>query len=145
MYFLVVISSDRGLCGAFNNNVFKAAVNVINEKYSYESKHDGVHILPLGKKSYEYFSKRNYQVVDDYYGIFGDLSFDQAKVAAEYVMKSFVDGGYDKVELIYNEFKNVATQILQVEQFLPVEQVEATEDDGASSFTPIRSISISHL
>lgn len=132
---LVVISSDRGLCGAFNNNVFKAAVNVINEKYSYENKHDGVHILPLGKKSYEFFSKRNYQVIDDYYGIFGDLSFDQAKVAAEYVMKSFVDGDYDKVELIYNEFKNVATQILQVEQFLPVEQVEATAEETESSFT----------
>ncbi|WP_422360583.1 ATP synthase F1 subunit gamma [Reichenbachiella sp.] len=132
---LVVISSDRGLCGAFNNNVFKAAVNLINEKYSYEQKHDGVYILPLGKKSFEFFSKRNYNVVDDYYGIFGDLSFDQAKVAAEYVMKSFVDGGYDKVELIYNEFKNVATQILQVEQFLPVEQVEASEEETESSFT----------
>ncbi|WP_456459595.1 ATP synthase F1 subunit gamma [Reichenbachiella sp.] len=132
---LVVVSSDRGLCGAFNNNVFKATVNLIEEKYSYESKHDGVHILPLGKKAFEFFSKRNYQVVDNFYGIFGDLSFDQAKVAAEYVMKSFVDGDYDKVELVYNEFKNVATQILQVEQFLPVEQVEATAEEAESAFT----------
>ena len=132
---LVVVSSDRGLCGAFNNNVFKATVNLIKEKYSYEEKHDGVHILPLGKKAYEFFSKRNYQVIDDYYTIFGDLSFDQAKVAAEFVMKSFVDGDFDKVDLIYNEFKNVATQVLQVEQFLPVEQVEVVEEESTSKFT----------
>lgn len=132
---LVVISSDRGLCGAFNNNVFKATVNLIKEKYSYEDKHDGVHILPLGKKAYEFFSKRNYQVVDDYYSIFGDLSFDTAKTAAEYVMKSFVDGGYDKVELVYNEFKNVATQVLQVEQFLPVQQVETKEEESTSNYS----------
>lgn len=133
---LVVISSDRGLCGAFNNNVFKATVNLIKEKYSYEEKHDGVHILPLGKKSFEFFSKRNYQVIEDYYGIFGELSFEKAKTAAEYVMKTFVDGGYDKVELVYNEFKNVATQILQVEQFLPVQQIEVKEEEeSTSSFT----------
>ncbi|MEP2024421.1 MAG: ATP synthase F1 subunit gamma [Reichenbachiella sp.] len=132
---LVVISSDRGLCGAFNNNVFKATVNLIKEKYSYEEKHDGVHILPLGKKSFEFFSKRNYQVIDNYYGIFGDLTFEQSKVAAEYVMKSFVEGAYDKVELVYNEFKNVATQILQVEQFLPVAAVEESEEESTSSFT----------
>ncbi|MEO9803182.1 MAG: ATP synthase F1 subunit gamma [Reichenbachiella sp.] len=131
---LVVVTSDRGLCGAFNNNVFKAAVALIKEKYSYEDKHGGVHILPIGKKAFEYFSKRNYQVIDNYYGLFSDLSFEKAKVAAEHVMKSFVDGEFDKVELVYNEFKNVATQILRVEQFLPVEQVDSAEEEVAGSF-----------
>lgn len=131
---LVVVSSDRGLCGAFNNNAFKATVSLIKEKYSYEEKHDGVHILPVGKKAFEYFSKRGYKVIDTYYSLFSDLSFDKAKVAAEYVMRSYVDGDFDKVELIYNEFKNVATQILRVEQFLPLEQVQSEEESGTGGF-----------
>ncbi|MEO9966175.1 MAG: ATP synthase F1 subunit gamma [Reichenbachiella sp.] len=131
---IVVVSSDRGLCGAFNNNVFKATVALIKEKYSYEDKHDGVHILPIGKKAYEYFNKRNYQVIDTYYSLFSDLTFEKAKKAAEFVMKSFVDGEFDKVDLIYNEFKNVATQLLQVEQFLPIEQLVVDEDASQSEF-----------
>jgi len=123
---LVVVSSDRGLCGAFNNNAFKETVKLIKTKYSYEQKHDGVHIFPVGKKSYEYFSKRGYQVVGDHYQLFQDLNFDHARAAAEQIMDAFVKGTYDKVELVYNEFKNVATQVLKVEQFLPVEQVAGT-------------------
>lgn len=126
---LVVVSSDRGLCGAFNNNAFKEAIKVIDAKYSYEKKHNGVHIFPVGKKAYEYFSKRGYQVVDDHYELMHDLNFDNAKAAAEQIMKGFSDGTYDKVELIFNEFKNVATQILRVEQFLPIEQAE--QEEGA--------------
>lgn len=132
---LVVVTSDRGLCGAFNANVFKATVARIKERYSYEDKHDGVHILPIGKKAFEYFSKRNYQVIDDYYGLFSDLSFEKAKAAAEHVMKSFVGGEFDKVELVYNEFKNVATQILRVEQFLPIEQSESEEEEVVNDFS----------
>lgn len=119
---LVVISSDRGLCGAFNNNVFKETVKLINSKYSYEKKTGGVYILPIGKKSFEYFKKRGYQVISDYAGIFGDLNFDNAREAAEFAMNGFAGGEFDKVDLIYNEFKNVATQILRTEQFLPVVQ-----------------------
>ncbi len=120
----VVISSDRGLCGAFNNNVFKETIKTIDSKYSYEKKHNGIHIFPIGKKSYEYFSKRGYQVVGDHYELLHDLNFDNARVAAERIMRDFKDGVYDKVELVYNEFKNVATQLLRVEQFLPVQAVE---------------------
>lgn len=130
---LVVISSDRGLCGAFNNNVFKATVALIKEKYADVEQNGGLHILPLGKKSFEFFSKRNYQVNDKYAGLFGNLSFEVAKGAAEEVMKSFVDGKFDKVELVYNEFKNVATQILQVEQFLPVAPLEQPEEEAATT------------
>ncbi|UXX80140.1 ATP synthase F1 subunit gamma [Reichenbachiella carrageenanivorans] len=133
---LVVISSDRGLCGAFNNNVFKATVALIKEKYADVEQDGGLHILPLGKKSFEYFSKRDYQVIDKYYGLFSNLSFEEAKGTAEEVMKSFVDGKYDRVELVYNEFKNVATQVLQVEQFLPVATLEQPEEETTTfSFT----------
>ena len=128
---LVVVSSDRGLCGAFNNNAFKATLKMINEKYSYEYKHNGVHILPIGKKAYEYFKKRGYNVIVDYYQMFSDLSFDRAKAAAEFAMEGFVNKRFDVVELIYNEFKNVATQVLKTEQFLPIpeSELEVVTDD----------------
>ncbi|MFY0626537.1 MAG: ATP synthase F1 subunit gamma [Reichenbachiella sp.] len=131
---IVVVSSDRGLCGAFNNNAFKETIKLINSKYSYEKKRGGIHIFPVGKKAFEYFSKRGYQVVSDHYELMHNLNFDNAKLAAEQIMKDFVDGAYDKVDIVYNEFKNVATQILRVEQFLPVESantdVEGVEPDS---------------
>jgi len=124
---LVIITSDRGLCGAFNSNAIKAALATINEKYTEQKSNNGLWIMPIGKKAYEYFKKRNYQVVHDYYDIFGDLSFDRVKEAAQYAMSGFLKGDYDRVEIVYNEFKNVATQILQVEQFLPINRVEQVE------------------
>lgn len=124
---VVVVTSDRGLCGAFNTNSVKAALALIKEKYEEQERNNNLWILPLGKKAYEYFNKRNYQVIEDYYGIFGELSFDKAKEAAEYSMQGFLDGKFDAVELVYNEFKNVATQILKAEQFLPISKVETDE------------------
>lgn len=116
---LIVITSDRGLCGAFNSNIFKATRSHIAEKYAmYEQ--GGLTILPIGKRSYEFFRKRGYQVIDEYYEIFHDLNFENAMEVAEYAMNGFVDGTYDQVEIIYNEFKNVATQIIRKEQFLPI-------------------------
>jgi F-type H+-transporting ATPase subunit gamma len=124
---IVVVTSDRGLCGAFNTNSVKTALALINEKYQDQERNNNLWILPLGKKAFEYFKKRNYQVVEDYYGIFGDLSYDKAKKAAEFAMKGFLKGDFDAVELVYNEFKNVATQILRAEQFLPITKEEGTE------------------
>lgn len=121
---LVVISSDRGLCGSFNSNIFKRALALIKEKYSSVQSNGGLYILPVGKRSLEFFTKRKFQVIEDYSTLFGDLTFDNAKVAAEHAMNGFVGGEYDKIELIYNEFKNVATQILRTEQFLPIAQSE---------------------
>ncbi|PIB37306.1 ATP synthase F1 subunit gamma [Reichenbachiella sp. 5M10] len=130
---LVVVSSDRGLCGAFNNNVFKAAISAVEKKYSYENKHDGVHILPIGKKAFEYFSKRNYQVIKGYQDMFQDLTFDKVREAAEYVMESFESSAYDKVDLIYNESKNVATQIVRTEEFLPLQSESVSEERPSKS------------
>jgi len=120
---LVVESSDRGLCGGFNNNVFKRTVALIAEKYAGQE----VTIMPLGKRSLEYFKKRNYTVIEDFSKVFEKLNFDGAMKAAEYAMNAFVSNEFDQVEIIYNEFKNVATQILKNEQFLPVVQEEDEE------------------
>lgn len=130
---IVVITSDRGLCGAFNTNVIKAGLNLINENYREQERNNQLWILPLGNKAYDFFSKKDYQVIDNFYKIFGDLSFDKSKEAAEFVMQKFLDEDFDKVELVYNEFKNVATQILKTEQFLPIIQEEKEEAISTST------------
>jgi F-type H+-transporting ATPase subunit gamma len=117
---IVSVSADRGLSGSFNSNIFKATNRLINEKYSAQLKTGNVTILPLGKKAFEYFGKRNMPVVNDHYSVFQGLSFGKVSRVAEWLMDSFKTGHYDKIEIVYNEFKNVATQALQTEQFLPV-------------------------
>ena len=131
---VVVITSDRGLCGGFNANVIKAGLNLIEEKYQEQERSNNLAILPLGKKAYDYFSKRDYQVIGDFYEIYSHLSFNKAKEAAEFAMQGFVNGEFDSVELIYNEFKNVATQILRVEQFLPIVSDEQEEKKDSTEY-----------
>ena len=131
---VVVVTSDRGLCGAFNANAIKAALALIDEKYTEQERNGNLWILPIGKKAFEYFNKRGYQVVDDYHGIFGELSFDKVKEAAEFAMDGFLNEAFDSVELVYNEFKNVATQILKTEQFLPIVKVESGEVEDSTDY-----------
>ncbi len=126
---LVVVSSDRGLCGAFNSNVFKHTVALIEEKYSYISSGGGLHIMPIGRRSKEYFEKRGYHCISDYSEMFHNLDFDHVEEAVKHAMDSFIHEEYDQIEIIYNEFKNVATQILRNEQFLPISQSTTEEDD----------------
>lgn len=117
---IIAISSDRGLCGSFNSNVFKGVNNLISEKYSEQFRKGNGTILVIGRKALDYFSKRKYNVISEYATLFQNLTFEKVSTPAAFVMDEFRKGKYDKVELVYNEFKNVATQILQVEQFLPV-------------------------
>ena len=117
---LVVVSSDRGLCGSFNSTVIKAASKLASEKYSVQSANDKLTILPLGKKAFEFFSKRNYKMESSFWNIFQSLSYDGVAQAGEFLIDEFKAGRYDRIEIVYNEFKNVATQILRTEQFLPV-------------------------
>ena len=117
---IVTISSDRGLCGGFNSSIFKAVIRLIEEKYSIQHKQKNVTILPIGKKASEFFTKRNFPIVNDFSLLFHDLSFDKVSEAAQFMMDGFRKGEFDKIEVVYNEFKNVATQILRTEQFLPV-------------------------
>jgi F-type H+-transporting ATPase subunit gamma len=117
---IVAISSDRGLCGSFNSNIFKGVLRVIAEKYQSQYDKGNVTILPIGRKAFEFFGKRKVNLVGDYSTLFSNLTFEQAAKAAEFLMTEFQAGRYDKIEIVYNEFKNVATQILRTEQFLPV-------------------------
>jgi len=117
---IVAISSDRGLCGSFNSVVFKGVTRLVQEKYEQQHKKGNVVVLPIGRKSAEYFVKRKFEVMDGFVGIFGKLTFENAAAVAESIMNAFRAGKFDKVEVVYNEFKNVATQILRMEQLLPV-------------------------
>ncbi|MAE83816.1 MAG: ATP synthase F1 subunit gamma [Flammeovirgaceae bacterium] len=130
---IVVVTSDRGLCGGFNNNVFKATKALIAEKYADVEAAGNLVLMPIGKKAYDHFVKRGYNIVDDYHLMFHNLDFAHVMDAAEYAMKGFVKGDFDKVEIVYNEFKNVATQILRKEQFLPIENESSEEVEQTDS------------
>lgn len=127
---LIPIASDKGLCGAFNSNVFKRTNKTIQENYKSQFDRGNVDILPVGKKALDYFSKRDYNVISEYWDMFSPVDFEKSNSIAEFAMEKFSERTYDKVELIYNEFKNVATQLLQVEQFLPVLPPEKDEDNS---------------
>ncbi|MCS7004472.1 MAG: ATP synthase F1 subunit gamma [Cytophagales bacterium] len=117
---IVVITSDRGLCGAFNSSVIKSVQSLISEKYSKQLKDGQIELLCIGAKGFDYFKKKNFFVISQYKDIFQKLSFDAVRQAAEFAMNNFLNGNYDVVEIVYNEFKNVATQIVKVQQFLPI-------------------------
>jgi F-type H+-transporting ATPase subunit gamma len=117
---IVAISADRGLCGSFNSNIFKATTRLIQEKYSTQLSRGGVTILPIGKKAFEYFGKRSIPIVGDYWDVFRTISFGSVSVIGEYLMDAFKKSQFDRIEIVYNEFKNVATQVLQTERLLPV-------------------------
>ncbi len=117
---IVVITADRGLCGAFNTNVIKMAVNHINTKHAEKYAAGNVKIICVGKKSFEFFSKRKYNVVGKHVGIFNGLNFSTAKTIATEIIGGFLQGEYDTVEIVSNEFKSAAQQKLVVEQILPI-------------------------
>ncbi len=118
---LVITTSDRGLCGGFNSSVTKYILNLVANEYAPQHAKGNVHLLAIGKKGLEYFQKRKFPMVgQEFSTIFTRLSFGAVKEAAEFVMNAFAEKQYDKVELVYNEFKNVATQILCKDQLLPI-------------------------
>ena len=117
---IIVVSADRGLCGSFNSNVFKSVSRLIQEKYQEQNAQGDVTILAIGRKANDFYGKRKMNVIDSYVNLFQGLSFNRVSETMEFVMTAFKDGKFDKVELVYNEFRNVATQILRIEQLLPI-------------------------
>jgi F-type H+-transporting ATPase subunit gamma len=120
---LVVITSNRGLCGAFNTNVINETRRIISEKYPDQFKKGNLKILPIGKKGFDYFRRQKANMLSDQNNLFNDLTFENVAGIAGNVMNSFKAMEFDRVELIYNQFKNAAVQILTNEVFLPVETI----------------------
>ncbi len=119
---VVAITSNRGLCGAFNNNVIKQAKVLVAEC-------DNTTFLTIGKKASEHFTKNGFDVVSTHDDLYTDLSFANTSAIAQDLMDHFTEGRYDKVIVVYNQFKNAASQILMSEPFLPV---ETPSDDSAT-------------
>ncbi len=117
---IVAVTSNRGLAGAFNMNVIKAANNLVAEKYTEQLRAGNVAIVAIGKKAQDYYERRKYKVVGNNNEVFSELNFENVSLITEMVMQGFVNGDYDRVDLVYNHFKNAAVQFITTEQLLPV-------------------------
>lgn len=117
---VVAISSNRGLAGAFNSNIIKQVNVLLSDTYSGKE----VSILAIGKKVNDAFKKKS-NIIANRSDVFDDLTFDNVAEIAEMIMDKFVEGDFDKIELVYNSFKNAATQIVMTEQYLPIVPVES--------------------
>lgn len=120
---IMVVTSDRGLCGGYNSNLIKLTKQVIHDKYPRQFSKGNVQILPIGKKAFEHFTKNNFKVVNQFWDLFTGLSFEKVQAAAKYAMDAFANKEFDAVELVFSEFKNAATQQFIAESFLPVKKV----------------------
>ncbi len=127
---LVVVTSDRGFAGPFNTNLIKEAENLINGKYAEYYNSHNLTLFTLGKKSFDYFSKRNYDVFARYVGIFDRLEFSSARKVVTDILGGYLDGKFDKVSVIYNEFKSAAQSKIVEEQFLPILSIDDTEGNS---------------
>ncbi|WP_339626277.1 ATP synthase F1 subunit gamma [uncultured Maribacter sp.] len=116
---VVSITSNRGLCGAFNTNILKQSVNLADNVHAGKE----VDFITVGKKANDFLGKR-FKVIANHSGVYDDLTFDNVADIAESLMLLFTNGSYDRIEIVYNKFKNAATQIVMTEQFLPIVPLE---------------------
>ena len=135
---IVVVTSDRGLCGAFNTNVIKAAVNHILSRYPerIRSEHQ-VRLVTIGKKGFEFFSKRDFEIHSKHVGIFHGLDFGIARGIMDDLTSRYLNQEFDKVEVVYNEFKNVLQQRIVIEQLLPIPPEELRPENAMGAHSMI--------
>jgi F-type H+-transporting ATPase subunit gamma len=127
---LVVVTSNRGLCGAFNSNVIKAANRLLADKYAAQHKAGNVKVLCIGKKASDNYSKSSALYAGNHNELFANPSFENAVRIVEGIMNDYTEGVYDRVEVIYNQFKNAVTQVVTAEQLLPVAPDESVSITG---------------
>ncbi|MFC4230713.1 ATP synthase F1 subunit gamma [Parasediminibacterium paludis] len=144
---LIVITSDRGLAGAYNSNIVKTAKETIATKYAEQFKNGNVTIWNIGKKGWESMSKSGYKTDATFKDIFLHLTFDNVQAAAQAAVKAFENKEFDAVEIVYSEFKNAATQAFKVEQFLPIPKVVKKEGTTKADFIfePAQEILVAEL
>jgi F-type H+-transporting ATPase subunit gamma len=130
---LVLITSNRGLCGAFNSNAIKATIQRALTTFDSQMMARQVDFIAIGKKGADFLRKKGYNVIFDGSELFDDLTFERVAKIANMIMELFTDGEYDHVDVIYNRFKNAGTQILTEEQFLPIEVDQLAEEAGPVS------------
>jgi F-type H+-transporting ATPase subunit gamma len=130
---VILITSNRGLCGGFNANISKKAIELVKTTYNQQLQLGKVDFICLGKQGERQLKHRGMKVSGNKNGIFDALNFENVSIVATEIMKSFKDGDYDRIELVYNQFKNAAVQIQTTEQFLPV-KIEESEEETNTNF-----------
>jgi F-type H+-transporting ATPase subunit gamma len=131
---MILITSNRGLCGAFNSNAIKSTIHRALTQYGSQMMAHQVDFIAIGKKGNDFLRKKGYNVIFDGSRIFDDLTFDRVAVLAEMTMKLFMEEEYDHVDMIYNAFKNAATQVLTEEQFLPIKIDDLANKTASTSY-----------
>lgn len=124
---VVAVTSNRGLAGAFNMNVIKAANNIVAEKYQQQLRANNVAVVAIGRKAQEYYERRKYAVIGNNNELYNELNFENASLITDAIMQGFINGDYDRVELVYNHFRNAAVQYIVTEQLLPVAKPDKKE------------------
>lgn len=140
-YLFVVLSSNRGLCGAFNSNVLKQTNNVTSAIKTANPTAE-ISIITIGRKASEYYKKSNLKLIESYDHLYDDLTFKAASDLADHLVMLFTQKNYDHIFIVYHQFKNAVVQYLVTEQFLPVEPADEDEGNSAQSdyiFDPSRS------
>jgi F-type H+-transporting ATPase subunit gamma len=122
---IVAINSNRGLCGAFNANINRTVSRMIRENYAAQAKAGHVKVIAIGKKASDFFGKMKHNYAGNHNEIYSNLKFENVANVAEEIMSQFAAGEYDRVEIVYNQFKNAAVQYVTVEQLLPLESKAA--------------------
>jgi F-type H+-transporting ATPase subunit gamma len=125
---IVIVTADRGLCGAFNTNIIRETAGMIEKEYSNSSSAIS-HVFCIGKKGFEFFSKRDYEVAGKRTGFFSTLSYDNALDITKELIELYLNGTFDKIIIVYNEFKSIIQQRIVKEQFLPIPLQKNFDED----------------
>lgn len=131
---VILITSDRGLCGGYNANLIKLARLTIAEKYAAQQQKGNVTVWGIGKRGYESMTKLGYKTNIAFKDIFLQLSFENVQAASQAAMEAFKNSEFDVVEIVYSEFRNAATQRFHLERFLPIPKVQKVEGAAKADF-----------
>ena len=131
---LIVVGSDKGLCGSFNSSVIKYTNQLIESNYKKHYENKKLTILPIGKKMFDHYKKRNFLILDKFWSILKKSSYDDVTGISNFLMNEFILENYDKIDIIFNEFKNVAVQNTMTSTFLPVNEENDDEDKNDTNY-----------
>ena len=131
---LIVVGSDKGLCGSFNSSVIKYTNQLIESNYKKHYENKKLTILPIGKKMFDHYKKRNFLILDKFWSILKKSSYDDVAGISNFLMNEFILENYDKIDIIFNEFKNVAVQNTMTSTFLPVNEENDDEDKSDTNY-----------
>jgi hypothetical protein len=124
---VIVVTADRGLCGAFNANLIKAAAHHVRTTHGALHATGNVRLVTVGRKGFDFFSKNGFAIANKHVGIFAGLQFGNAQTIVAEAVQGFLDGTYDRVDVVYNEFKSIAQQRIMIDQLLPIPSLDGAE------------------